>query len=100
MNPWFQFVVVLLVFAGIISGIATFTFLIFKLKMLNVSGALLFSLGVGLLFGSGAYALILISEKFDSFSTSAKLLHAAQIFFIFFVSTLVLSPLFAKRFRN
>lgn len=99
MNQWLQFVVVILVFAGIILGIAVLAFCIFKAKMLNVVGALLFSAGVGLLFGSGSYVLILISRKFETFSTQAKLLHATQIFLIFFLGSLILSPLFVKRFR-
>jgi hypothetical protein len=99
MNPWHQFVVVIFVFAGITFGTTALALLIFKLKLLNVTGALFFSLGVGLLFGGGYYILILISEKFESFSASAKLFHAAQIFLIVFFIVLISSPLYARRFR-
>ena len=100
MHPVFQFLVVVLVFLGIYFSLVFVTKLLSKRGLYNIKGLLFGSFLLGAIFGAGSFILILISQKFQHWSLSSKLIYAGEIFLWVFFGGLILFPIAFRRAKD
>jgi hypothetical protein len=100
MHPALQCFIVVLVFLGIYLFLILGIKFISKKNLYNIQGILLASITMGTIFSVASFILILISNKFQSWSFSSKLVYAGEIFLWVFLGSLVLIPIAFRRAQH
>lgn len=100
MNTTFQCFIAVAVMLGTFLSFALGLTLIAKKSLYNLQGLLLASFLIGTIFSIASLVLILISNKFQYWSFSSKLIYAGEIFLWVFVGCLILIPIAFRRAKG
>jgi len=100
MHPALQCSIIVFVFLGICLSLIFGLKFIAERNLYNVKGILFASTTMGAIFSVASFILILISNKFQSWSFSSKLVYAGEIFLWVFLGSLVLIPIAFRRAQH